>query len=255
MNKFFYLLLFNIFFLALVIFYFNIHLYFKFQKNNDTTNFSEQVMREVQESKTILEESLLKQEGEVATKEKFLDREKEKFIELSRKLSEKVNETLILKDSLRKKKKIETKVDAEMKKEKEKRQKLLEEIDLLKEDNRKLRSRLEQIKKAPAISTLTQGSLPLVREQNKEQESFNRSKPRRSEGVVLSMNPRYNFVVVALGSDDGVELGAVLNVFRKGDLIGRLRVEKLYEQMSSAVILQETFKQGTLAKGDQVRVF
>ncbi|MCM8812035.1 MAG: hypothetical protein NC910_03180 [Candidatus Omnitrophica bacterium] len=73
------------------------------------------------------------------------------------------------------------------------------------------------------------------------------------EGKVLVVNREFNFVVVNLGSNDGIEVGTRMNVFRSGKQIGAAQVERLYENMSAATILVEEQKT-QLKEGDTVRV-
>ena len=70
---------------------------------------------------------------------------------------------------------------------------------------------------------------------------------------VLSVNRQFNFVVVNLGLRDHVKIGDALRVEQKGKLIGRIQVEKLYENFSACAILEEA-KPSQIHEGDLVRV-
>lgn len=71
-------------------------------------------------------------------------------------------------------------------------------------------------------------------------------------GTVLVVNREFNFIVVNLGSRDGVKPGQFLDVLRSGAPIGRVQVERVYENMAAANILPEATK-GDIKEGDQVR--
>ena len=73
------------------------------------------------------------------------------------------------------------------------------------------------------------------------------------EGKVLVLNKEYNFVVVNLGSKDGLKAGTKLSILRGDAQIGSAQVEKLYESMSAANLLMEESK-GQIQEGDLVRV-
>jgi len=72
------------------------------------------------------------------------------------------------------------------------------------------------------------------------------------QGRVLVVNREFDFVVVNLGESDGLEVGTALEILSDGQVIGKAEVEKIYGNMSAAVILPGTQKQ-SLKEGDLVR--
>jgi len=70
---------------------------------------------------------------------------------------------------------------------------------------------------------------------------------------VLSINRQFNFVVVNLGIRDRLKIGDELRVEQNGKLIGRIKVEKLYENFSACGIVEET-SGSKIKEGDLVRV-
>lgn len=60
---------------------------------------------------------------------------------------------------------------------------------------------------------------------------------QKLRGSVLIINDQFGFVIINLGKDTGVEPGTILNVIRDKQIIGRVEVENVYEDMSSAVSL------------------
>jgi len=74
------------------------------------------------------------------------------------------------------------------------------------------------------------------------------------EGKVLVVNREFNFVVVNLGSKDGLEVGTPLSILRAGKPVGKAQVERIYENMAAAAVLAEEQK-APPQEGDQVRVF
>lgn len=71
------------------------------------------------------------------------------------------------------------------------------------------------------------------------------------EGKVLVVNKDYDFVVTNLGSKDGIEVGNILAVYRKGKYLGDLKVERLHETMSAAGFATEGIKD-KINEGDTV---
>ncbi len=72
------------------------------------------------------------------------------------------------------------------------------------------------------------------------------------EGKVLVVNREFNFVVLNLGSKDGLKAGSRFNVLKGDKKIGTVEVERLYENMSAANVLEEE-KKGQVQEGDSVR--
>ncbi len=70
---------------------------------------------------------------------------------------------------------------------------------------------------------------------------------------VLSVNRQFKFVVVNVGLRGHVKLGDTLRVEQNGKLVGRIQVEKLYENFSACAILEE-IKPAQIREGDLVRI-
>lgn len=54
------------------------------------------------------------------------------------------------------------------------------------------------------------------------------------EGEVLVVNKDYNFVVINLGSKDGINIDDLFSIYHNDKYIGDVRVEKLHESMAAA---------------------
>ncbi|MBU1043797.1 MAG: hypothetical protein KJ915_05295 [Candidatus Omnitrophica bacterium] len=63
--------------------------------------------------------------------------------------------------------------------------------------------------------------------------------PAKLEGQVLVVNKEFAFVVVNIGEKDGIKNSEILSVFRGTEMLGKVQIERIYDTMSSAVILQE----------------
>ena len=77
---------------------------------------------------------------------------------------------------------------------------------------------------------------------------------RRFSGKVLVVNKRYDFVVIDLGKDHGMETGVVLILHRGRKFMGKVIVEKVYERMSAAALLRD-WMQGEVEVGDGVKKY
>lgn len=71
------------------------------------------------------------------------------------------------------------------------------------------------------------------------------------EGKVLVVNKEYNFVVINLGSRDGVGLGQVFSIYQGKNLIGDVKVEKLHDSMAAAGFILDDTK-NKVKEGDSV---
>jgi len=71
-------------------------------------------------------------------------------------------------------------------------------------------------------------------------------------GRILVVNDEFNFVVVSFGKNDGLKVGEVLNIYRDEALIGTVQVEKLYEAIAAATMLDGGL--GLYQEGDVVKL-
>lgn len=73
------------------------------------------------------------------------------------------------------------------------------------------------------------------------------------QGQVLVINREYDFVVVNLGKNQGLGVGQELQIIRGQDVLGRAKIEKLYDELSAAAILPGA-KKDVIREGDVVRL-
>jgi len=71
------------------------------------------------------------------------------------------------------------------------------------------------------------------------------------EGKVLVVNKDYNFVVINLGSRDGVNTNDLFSIYRKNKYIGDIKVEKVHDSMSAANFTSADIKD-KVQEGDKV---
>lgn len=72
------------------------------------------------------------------------------------------------------------------------------------------------------------------------------------QGQVIVVNREYDFIVVNLGSNQGLALGQEFQVVRGDQVLGRVKVEKVYDELSAAAILPNSNKDA-IREGDAVR--
>jgi myosin heavy subunit len=99
---------------------------------------------------------------------------------------------------------------------------------------------------APAVATSKTSKQSATRDVQKEATAGN-----TLEGKVLVVNKEYNFVVMNLGSKDGVGMGQVFSIYRGKTLLGDVKVEKLHDSMAAAGFILEDTKD-KVKEGDKV---
>jgi len=75
--------------------------------------------------------------------------------------------------------------------------------------------------------------------------------PPDTKGTVLTVDPKWNFVVLDLGSDKGMLEGGVLMVHRNSKLVGKVRIKEVMANRSVANLMSG-WKLGDIEEGDQV---
>ena len=73
-----------------------------------------------------------------------------------------------------------------------------------------------------------------------------------SDGQVVVINREYDFVVMNLGKNHGVAVGQEFQIARGNEVLGRVKVEKVYDELSAAAILPDS-KKSSIREGDTVR--
>ena len=71
------------------------------------------------------------------------------------------------------------------------------------------------------------------------------------EGKVLKINRDYNFVVINLGSKDGIREGEIFSTYHNNKYIGNVKVETLHETSAAAGFLSNDIK-NNISEGDKV---
>jgi hypothetical protein len=77
---------------------------------------------------------------------------------------------------------------------------------------------------------------------------------KRFSGSILVVNRRYDFVVIDLGREHGMETDVVLILHRGSKFLGKVMVEKVYARMSAATLMLDWI-QGEPQVGDGVKKF
>jgi hypothetical protein len=75
--------------------------------------------------------------------------------------------------------------------------------------------------------------------------------PAGLRGKIIAVDPKYDFVVLNIGEDQGVKERGVLMVDRDGKLLGKVRIKSVLKDRCVANILPD-WKNGEVMEGDEV---
>ena len=73
-----------------------------------------------------------------------------------------------------------------------------------------------------------------------------------STGQIVVVNREYDFIVMNLGRNHGLSIGQEFQIVRGGDVLGHVKVEKVYDELSAAAILPDS-KKDAIREGDTVK--
>lgn len=73
-----------------------------------------------------------------------------------------------------------------------------------------------------------------------------------TDGQVVVVNREYDFIVMNLGKKQGLSVGQEFQVVRGTEVLGKVKVEKIYDELSAAAILPESRKD-SIREGDTVK--
>jgi hypothetical protein len=73
-----------------------------------------------------------------------------------------------------------------------------------------------------------------------------------TEGQIVVVNREYDFIVMNLGKNQGLSVGQEFQIIRGSEVLGKVKVEKIYDELSAAAILPES-KKSSIREGDLVR--
>ena len=143
------------------------------------------------------------------------------------------------------------------------------ELDKLRQNNQGLKQKLKEARYAsqeriPVVSGIKRGEQEANLAQEPElrsvdlppivvssQPSFDDiNLPSLLEGEVLDVNTEYNFVVINLGREAGISEGMFFQVFRDDELLGKVEVIQLREEISACDIIEVDmpFKTGDIVR-------
>lgn len=101
------------------------------------------------------------------------------------------------------------------------------------------------------IMVTPEGAVPLEETSKAVLLEKPKGKPAKTEGKILVINKENNFVVIDLGSKDGVALDNIFAIYHNNKYVGDVKVEKIHDSMSAAGLVSPKIKD-KISEGDKV---
>ncbi len=220
-----------------------------------TINLSINIKMEREEKEKIKNELLQTVKEKRAIKKDLEEMTKAK-IDTQLKLDEQERQAKVLEAKIDSERKQRGVLTAELKKKKEKVEELLTKLEKRKQKESKLSKLLNKIKQE-------KGKLVLqLKEREKKGIILDKIVVRPKEfcpvglrGEVLIVNDEFNFLMIDLGEKDGLSAGTILGVYRDRELLGKIRAEEVYSNISEAAVLPVGLREekNIISEGDEVR--
>lgn len=189
-------------------------------------------------------------------------------------LKEKIDEASNLAVELAKEKQKRVQLERKLQQAEQTIQSLKREVDIEKEKSKNLEERLERM--ASRLETESSDKQTLLDRLNnslKERDSLKGelekitkqtpqyslaeitvSEQKQYAGIILNINQNLNFCIISIGKKEGILPGIELVVYRESQLVGKIKVDRVFDKMSSANITSVNENE-ELKVEDRVRKF
>lgn len=206
----------------------------------------EKKFNEIEIIRLEVQKELKEKRSEASNLAKQLAKEKQKRKELERKLKKAEKKIKSLKDEVKKEKSKNQNLEGQIERMAKRlemqegdKQSLLNRLDGLKNERDTIKNKLKKLDaNQPAYSL----------------EEITVSEQKQYAGIVLNVNQKFNFCIVSIGKSDGIVTGIELIAHRGTSLIGKLKIERVYDKMSAAKIVSLSSTE-TIQVEDRVRKF
>ncbi len=139
---------------------------------------------------------------------------------------------------------------ADMQAERDRAKQQLAELQKSKDD---LEAKITQMSERPTVELdkVVVGDQPPIASGTVLAPGVSSSSPSSSNGQVVVVNREYDFIVMNLGKNHGLSIGQEFKIVRGSEVLGKVKVEKVYDELSAAAILPES-KKDSIKEGDAV---
>lgn len=188
----------------------------------------------LQDKLTKTREEIIALEYKRRSLEKGMDEKKQAIRDLEQRLGLIEGREKEANDNAARKEEIAAYLRKRLKESKEMEMQMYERIEELSRKQSEMETRMAQFNLAQGAGT------PIAKDIQLKETVVTEAAPSVSEiaGQILILNDTYNFIILNVGSDDGIEAGDEGTIEHDGVQIGRAKVKKLYNRMCLADIVE-----------------
>jgi hypothetical protein len=216
------------------------HLSFSLQRNLESTSsaLEKQISETARQRENLnkLNEQFLKLESVKNTLESNLEDKEKTIAELDQRLTLRLQSENDAKKDLKRQSQISIYLRKRLKESKEMELQLMERLEGVLKKKVELESRIANLQEVMGSQFPQEAGIPLKETTIAEPAEG----VKGVEGHILIANNEYDFVIINLGSEDGIKKGDVFSIEEEGGGIGMAQVKKLYRKMCLADIMPKT---------------
>jgi len=188
----------------------------------------------LQDKLTLTREEVIALEHKRRSLEKSMDEKKQAIRDPEQRLGLIEGRDKEAKDDAARKEQIAAYLRKRLKESKEMEMQMHERVEELSRKQSEMETRMAQFNLAQGAGT------PIAQDIQLKETVVAEAAPSISEiaGQILILNDTYNFIILNVGSDDGIDAGDEGAIERDGVQIGRAKVKKLYNKMCLADIVE-----------------
>lgn len=173
-------------------------------------------------------------------------------------LDEQRRQTKVLEAKINSERKQKKLLTGKLEKKKEKIRELLIELEKKRQKENRLRELLnktEQEKKRLTTELKKMKEKGVILEKIVIKPKEFSKKPKEFSGEVLIVNKEFNFLMLDIGKKKGIKPGTILGIYRNKKLLGKIKIEETYDNISQATILSTGLQEKEIIAGDKVQNF
>lgn len=139
---------------------------------------------------------------------------------------------------------------AELQAERDRTKQQLGELEKAKSD---LETKIAQLSERPTVELdkVVVGDQPSIASGSVPAPGIAAAGQSPGSGQVVVVNREYDFIVMNIGKNHGLSIGQEFKIVRGSEVLGKVKVEKVYDELSAAAILPESKKEN-IREGDAV---
>ncbi len=208
-------------------------------------------LQDIQQAKTKVEEDLTRTRKELAESHVQLVKAVEAQGALTHTVEDREQEIAHLTNNLTKAQEETKALSAQLAQLQTERDTLKQQLAGLERAKGELESKALELSERPAVE-LEKVRVTNEQSQGSQAASGGGVPAAATNGQVVVVNREYDFIVMNLGRNHGLAVGQEFQIVRDNQVLGKVKVEKVYDELSAAAILPESQKDN-IREGDTVK--